>query len=162
VSDNVKAVALWPRIREIRERRGREADDVRLVSQLGWLFFFNRITERQFEAGEWWAIAKCQPNLEPIRMALRKKHPSIIRTLDNLCVYDFHPCGDFELEQAKHALEALADHLRVEENSGGAINCHHCGKPIRERRRGKKHCDARCRVYGNRGKRNNGPKSVTG
>jgi hypothetical protein len=191
--DNIKSVALWPRIREIKERRGKEADDVRLVSQLGWLFFFDRITEAQFEAGEWWARAgrwqlkakfdrkptantgKLEPRtpgrdtkehvpsglFERIREALRKKQPSIPKTLDNLCIYDLFPCTRDELKQARHALDALANYLRTEENNGGAINCHYCGKPIRERRRGKQYCDPKHRVYGNREKRNNGQKSVT-
>jgi hypothetical protein len=186
--DNIKSVALWPRIREIRERRGREADDVRLVTQLGWLFFFDRITEAQYEAGEWWARAgrwqlkakfsrkptantgKLEPRtpgsdgkeympsnlFERIRAALQKKHPSVPRTLDNLCVYDLFPCTPFELKQARRALDALASYLRTEENNGGAINCHRCGEPVRERRRGKQYCTDKCRVYANREKRNNG------
>jgi hypothetical protein len=123
--DDLKEVALWPRVRGIKERRKKEADDVRLVSELGRLHFFGVITERQFEAGEWWRragtwqvkakysghpfpkVSQYKPRLVLYRddwerlpsnayeQARKVVGTKKARLLNNLCVYDQHP-GSWE------------------------------------------------------------------
>lgn len=130
--------------------RGREADDVRLVSQLGWLFWSGNITERQFEAGEIWRREATRNlyvkyDVRPFPKASKfekhipgqnsKEHaPSkgfeqahrmlgvYVKDLDNLCVYDQYPVRG-ELARIKKGLDMLASNLRLDARHRGEQNC---------------------------------------
>ena len=180
-TDEIKSVALWQRIRSIKERRGREADDVRLVSQLGWLSWSNKITEQQYMAGELWRMmaTKClrqkydrRPHARVSQLArqvrahdnepdtydgstfedARRAVGQYAKDLDELCVYDLWPTREELMGRTVKGLDLLAQHLRLDVHANGHSFCLHCGNPITQRRRAKKFCSDKCRVYASRAK----------